>query len=104
MTKAAKESDLIINCTPLGMEGVADDFEDFSFLDGSQAAVVDLIYRPSETRLLAQAKERGLLAVNGLGMLIRQGILAFELFTDCKLDHDAEAVLLEQTLVEALRL
>lgn len=104
MKKAAQESDLILNCTPLGMEGVAGDFEDFSFLDGTKAAVVDLIYRPSETTLLAEAKKRGLLAINGLGMLIRQGILAFELFTDCKLDHDAEAALLEQALKEALHL
>ncbi len=104
LSQEAKESDLIINCTPLGMEGVAGDFEDFSFLDGTKAAVVDLIYRPSETRLLAEAKKRGLVSVNGLGMLIRQGILAFELFTDFKLDHDAEAALLEQALKEVLHL
>ena len=104
MICAAKESDLIINCTPLGMEGVEGNFDSFTFLDETRAAVVDLIYRPSETRLLAEARKRGLTTVNGLGMLIRQGILAFELFTDYQLDHEIEAALLAKTLTEALHL
>jgi shikimate dehydrogenase len=45
------------------------------------AAVVDLVYKPRETTVLARAKERGLKTVDGLGMLLHQGALAFELWT-----------------------
>jgi shikimate dehydrogenase len=46
-----------------------------------QATVIDLVYRPRVTTVLARAKERGLRAVDGLGMLLHQGALAFELWT-----------------------
>ena len=42
------------------------------------AMVSDLIYIPLETPLLAAARERGNLTVNGLGMLLNQAIPAFE--------------------------
>jgi shikimate dehydrogenase len=45
------------------------------------AAVVDLVYKPRETTVLARAKERGLKTVDGMGMLLHQGALAFELWT-----------------------
>jgi shikimate dehydrogenase len=45
------------------------------------AAVVDLVYKPRETAVLARAKERGLRTVDGFGMLLHQGALAFELWT-----------------------
>jgi shikimate dehydrogenase len=47
----------------------------------AHATVVDLVYRPRETTVLARARERGLRAVDGLGMLLHQGALAFELWT-----------------------
>lgn len=46
-----------------------------------RAAVVDLVYRPRVTTVLARAEERGLKVVDGLGMLLYQGALAFELWT-----------------------
>lgn len=45
------------------------------------ATVVDLVYRPRITTVLARAHERGLKVVDGLGMLLHQGALAFELWT-----------------------
>jgi shikimate dehydrogenase len=45
------------------------------------ASVVDLVYKPLETSVLARARARGLRAVDGLGMLLHQGALAFELWT-----------------------
>ena len=84
-------SDLLINCTPLGMQGVGADFEDFSFLDAlpASALVCDLIYRPLKTRLLCEAEKRGHAAMNGLGMLIHQAILALEHFSGLELDAAA---------------
>jgi shikimate dehydrogenase len=43
--------------------------------------VFDLVYNPLETRLLRQAREAGALAIDGLGMLVHQGALAFTLWT-----------------------
>jgi shikimate dehydrogenase len=47
----------------------------------SDATVIDLVYKPRETAVLARAKLRGLKTVDGLGMLLQQGALAFELWT-----------------------
>jgi shikimate dehydrogenase len=44
-------------------------------------AVCDLVYRPIETRLLRQARQAGATAFDGLGMLIAQGALSFEMWT-----------------------
>ncbi len=44
------------------------------------AVVVDLVYQPLETSVLRRAAARGLTTVDGLGMLIHQGALAFERF------------------------
>lgn len=45
------------------------------------AAVFDLVYVPTETALLAEARVRGLSAVNGSGMLVRQAAIAFRRWT-----------------------
>ena len=84
-------ADLLINATPLGMQGVDADFEDFSFLDAlpSSAPVCDLIYRPLRTSLLLEAENRGHRTMNGLGMLIHQAILALEHFAGMELDAAA---------------
>ena len=44
-------------------------------------AVFDRVYHPGETRLLAQARAAGATAIGGLGMLVHQGALVFELWT-----------------------
>ena len=84
-------SDLLVNCTNLGMEGCPDQFADMSFLSALPrgAAVYDLIYHPVETELLRQARLRGLTTSNGLSMLIWQAVLALEYFLDRPLDRDS---------------
>jgi len=46
--------------------------------------VYDLVYHPAETALLREARGRGCQALGGLGMLLHQGALAFELWTGRK--------------------
>ncbi len=84
----AEKCDILVNCTPLGMEGTEADFADLGFLEAlpSQAAVCDLIYAPAETALLKRARELGHPAMNGLGMLLHQAILALEHFTGQSLE------------------
>ena len=94
----AKGADIIINATPLGMEGIPDDFEDFSFLDETEAAVCDIVYKPSETSLLRESRKRGLRAFNGLGMLINQAIYAFSIFTGQQFDFGEMAGFLEKEI------
>ena len=90
LSRLASSSDLLVNCTNLGMEGCPGQFEDFSFLDTLPrgAAVYDLIYHPTETELLRQARRRGLAAANGLSMLVWQAVLALEYFLDRPLDRE----------------
>ena len=88
LCKLCKEADILVNCTSLGMEGTGRDFDDLSFVDAlpDGAAVCDAIYFPAETALLRRARERGHPAMNGMGMLLHQAILALEHFTGEKLD------------------
>jgi shikimate dehydrogenase len=46
--------------------------------------VYDLIYNPKETKLLGLAKKAGAKTSNGLGMLLYQGMLSFEIWTSQK--------------------
>lgn len=90
MSRAAAEADVIVNCTSLGMSGTGMDFEDLSFLNDSRALICDLIYNPWETRFLKHAASLGLRTMNGMDMLIYQGLLAFEIFMDVSLDLHGE--------------
>lgn len=90
MKKAASDADVIVNCTSLGMAETGDDFADLSFLDETSALLCDLIYNPWETNFLAYGRKRGLKTMNGMSMLLYQGILAFEIFMDVELDCKAE--------------
>jgi shikimate dehydrogenase len=47
----------------------------------NDAAVVDMVYKPLKTSLLERAEARGLVVVDGLGMLLHQGAIAFEMWT-----------------------
>jgi shikimate dehydrogenase len=81
LTQAAGRAQVLVNCTSLGMEGQGQ-FQDLSFLDGlsSDAVVCDLIYHPAETELLRLAREAGHKTMNGLPLLVWQGVLALEKF------------------------
>jgi shikimate dehydrogenase len=53
--------------------------EDFPFPSG--VAVYDCVYNPRETLLVKRARSAGLSAETGLGMLVEQAALAFEIWT-----------------------
>ncbi|HYW16040.1 MAG TPA: shikimate dehydrogenase [Allosphingosinicella sp.] len=76
---AAPEADLLINASPLGMAGYPPLDIDLSRLR-SGGAVVDMVYHPVETALLRNARSRGLIAVDGLEMLVWQASMAFQYF------------------------
>lgn len=78
------DADLIVNATTLGMGGADHRWPIDCCIPGT--IVVDIVYRPLETPLLRAARERGLATIDGLGMLIHQGALAFEIWHGVKPD------------------
>jgi shikimate dehydrogenase len=70
--------DLLINATPLGLKATDPVPLDVSLLSPHQT-VCDLIYK--KTPLLSLAAQKGCKTIDGLGMLLWQGVLAFELWT-----------------------
>jgi shikimate dehydrogenase len=74
------DADIIINTTPVGMYPnngeAAVNISDFS----KPEAVIDLIYNPAKTRLLIEAEKLGIPCINGLSMLVAQGLRSSELF------------------------
>ncbi|MBT0663030.1 shikimate dehydrogenase [Geobacter pelophilus] len=81
LQQAMPEADVIINCTPIGMhphEGVS--LVPVELYRAGQV-VFDVVYTPLETKLLADARSRGLVTVSGVEMFINQAVMQFERFT-----------------------
>jgi len=76
------QADMIINTTSIGMKQGDPLLINPEWIRKRQI-VYDIIYSPPETLLLQAAKARGARVMNGLGMLIHQGALAFEIWTGC---------------------
>ena len=84
---AVGATDVVVNATPLGMHGEAPPF-DAAQLHAGQT-VIDAVYAPPETPLLAAAREHGATPLNGLGMLVHQAARSFTLLTGCDAPVDA---------------
>lgn len=74
---ASEEVDLVVNATPLGRSGETLAHPAL----GPGVLVVDLLYRPAVTPLMAAARAAGASAFGGLGLLLHQAALSFELWT-----------------------
>jgi 3-dehydroquinate dehydratase/shikimate dehydrogenase len=81
-TRASTVTDVIINCTPVGMHP---DVDDTPLPPGAFSrpglVVFDTIYHPENTMMLKLARERGCKAVTGVDMFLRQAALQFKLYT-----------------------
>lgn len=88
--------DVIVNATAVGMEGGpnADALPMDADLLSASHVVVDIVYQPLQTPLMHAAAERGATVVGGLGMLVHQAALQFELWTgfDAPIDAMTAAV------------
>ena len=81
--------DILINTSRLGMKGFEESpaFDpEYNFLSllKQNAAAVDSVYNPLDTKLLNAARGRGLKTIDGFWMLVYQGVLAFEIWTEKK--------------------
>lgn len=81
-TSALRSAGLVVQTTPLGMSPHRNTLPPFPFeLLTPGHLVVDIVYNPPCTLFLQQAASRGARVENGLGMLLYQGVLAWELWT-----------------------
>ena len=79
------ESELIVNTTPIGMYPKVESSpftQPQSQLIQSNAIVYDLIYSPRPTLFLQQAQEQGAIIIDGTEMLVQQGAVGFEIWTE----------------------
>ena len=90
-----EDSCLFTNATGMGMKPMEGQtyIPDKSFFR-PDLIVTDVIYSPSETKMLKMAKEAGCKTMNGLGMLLFQGAAAFKLWTgkDMPIEHMKETL------------
>jgi shikimate dehydrogenase len=83
LSEACQEPvDLLVNTTAVGLKGETFGFSTSTCVKAS-GAVFDMVYASEPTALLVEARERGLLVADGLGMLAAQGEAAFELWFGC---------------------
>ncbi len=84
--QALPQAKLLVNTTSLGMVGQP--ALELS-LDGFAGIVFDIVYSPLETPLVRRARAAGLVAVDGLDMLLHQAVPAFDLWFGVRPDVDA---------------
>ncbi len=83
-----QEADLIVNTTPVGMKTTKNENnllpygEAFWRSLNSKTIVYDLIYNPAPTPLLKFSAKKGCMTINGLEMLIAQGMRSISFWTD----------------------
>lgn len=90
-------ADLVVNTTSVGMAGDANLPCDPDLLRDGQV-VVDIIYNPFETPLLAAARERGLVTQNGVAMLVYQAAEQIRIWTGTEPPVDAMLAATERSL------
>ena len=88
LVAAMGEADIIIHCTPVGMHPKEGASLVPAGLFRPGQVVFDIVYTPLETRLLADARERGLQVISGVEMFINQAVLQFEQFTGTDAPED----------------
>ena len=91
-------TELLINTTPVGMAPQKDQCPVPEKILRKGMVVMDIIYNPLETRLLAMAEARDCLTINGLGMFIHQGAEQFRLWTGLEAPVSDMARSVEQAL------
>lgn len=92
-------ADLVVNGTPVGMHPDEGATPVPAGLLRPGQAVFDAVYTPLETRLLADARARGLATVSGVEMFVNQAALQFERFTGAA----APVELMRRVVLERLR-
>jgi shikimate dehydrogenase len=96
--QVAGDTDILVNATSIGL--YPDDSMPPVDLRAAQPGllVCDVVFNPPETRLIRAARQRGLPVLDGLSMLVYQGVIGFELWTGQK----APVAVMKDALRQAL--
>lgn len=90
------DTDILVNATSIGLYPDVEAMPDLSLDDArSDLLVCDVVPNPPRTRLLRQARQRGMKTLDGLAMLVGQGVIGFEMWTGQKADEAAMTRALE---------
>jgi len=81
LEKRIAESRVLIHATPIGMHPREEESLVPPELLHPDLAVMDIVYNPYETRLLVDARDRGIKTVPGIEMFVNQAVLQFEAWT-----------------------
>jgi shikimate dehydrogenase len=80
--RLAPDTDLLVNCTSIGLYPDVDGIPDIDLaVMGPHMVVCDVIPNPPDTPFLRAARSRGAKTIDGLGMLVYQGAIAFKMWT-----------------------
>jgi shikimate dehydrogenase len=97
--RAHWDVDLLVNTTPVGMDGIKDKSLPAYWTDVPLTTfAADIVYNPPLTAFLRQARLRGCRGMNGLAMLVEQGALSFELW----LGETPHREIMYETLVQKI--
>jgi shikimate dehydrogenase len=91
---------LVVNCTSVGLRNADLPFKSLPLRAddvGVGTDVVDMVYRPGGTGLLAEAKRQGAVVVDGLEILVAQGAASFERWTDRAAPRDVMRTAIEDS-------
>ena len=93
------ETEILVNATTVGMHGNRDSLFDLNF-DSLKSTVIvaDVIINPPQTELLTRAAAIGCKTIDGLGMVVNQGVLAIKYWTGV----DVDANVMRKKLLEVL--
>jgi shikimate dehydrogenase len=80
-SRSTVRAELLINTTPLGMQGHLEDASPWPFSLADCRACYDLVYTPHVTRFLAQGRAQGVRVISGLDMFVHQAAAQFRRWT-----------------------
>jgi len=98
LAAALEKADVLVNATSVGMIPNTAGTPVPARLLRPELVVFDIVYNPTETRLLKEAGQAGAETIGGLTMLAWQGALAFEMWTG----HQAPVALMEKEAIKFL--
>lgn len=92
------ESDLLINCTPVGMHPNVDRTPFDKEHLRAEMVIFDAVYTPEETLFIRNGRETGCKVITGVDMFVRQAALQFKLFTG----QDGPVELMREVIVKGV--
>lgn len=84
-----QDSEIVINATCVGLHPYGDEYPDIEYQDFKPGMVAcDVVFNPVNTPFLSRARERGAQTIDGLGMLVNQGCINYQLWTGQEAPRD----------------